>query len=196
MILDEPTAVLTPQEVTEFFGILRRLRDAGNALIFISHKLYEVMEISDRVVVLRDGRAVGRAATRDTNQQELARMMVGRDVVSHWEKKAAHAGEPILQIENLRVANDKGLDAVKNLSLQVHKGEILGIAGVSGNGQRELAEAITGIPAATIPLGADMMIFFSACLVMTMAALAKAKHIASSRKTARVPVRSERMRRQ
>lgn len=145
LILDEPTAVLTPQEVEEFFGILRRLRDAGNALIFISHKLYEVMEISDRVVVLRDGRVVGAVETKATNEQELARMMVGREVVSTWEKPATPPAEAVLHIENLAVSNDKGLTAVKNLSLDLRAGEILGIAGVSGNGQRELAEAIAGM---------------------------------------------------
>lgn len=145
LILDEPTAVLTPQEVEEFFGILRRLRDAGNALIFISHKLYEVMEISDRVVVLRDGRVVGAVETKTTNEQELARMMVGRDVVTNWEKSATLPTEAVLGVENLAVSNDKGLPAVKNLSLDVRAGEILGIAGVSGNGQRELAEAIAGM---------------------------------------------------
>ena len=145
LILDEPTAVLTPQEVEEFFGILRRLRDAGNALIFISHKLYEVMAISNRVTVLRDGRVVGQVATQDTNEKELAHMMVGRHVVTHWEKTAVQTGSSVLQIEKLNVLNDKGLPAVRNLSLQVRGAEILGIAGVSGNGQRELAEAIAGM---------------------------------------------------
>lgn len=149
LILDEPTAVLTPQEVQEFFSILRRLRDAGNALIFISHKLYEVMAISDRVTVLRDGRVVGRAATRDTNQKELARMMVGREVITHWDRPPAKPGAPVLQLENLAVADDKGHAAVKNVSLEVRGGEILGIAGVSGNGQRELAEAVAGMRRAT-----------------------------------------------
>ncbi len=145
LILDEPTAVLTPQEVEEFFGILRRLRDAGNALIFISHKLYEVMSISDRVMALRDGRVVGEAETKATNQQELARMMVGRQVVTRWEKSNTPPGDAVLQIKQLAVSNDKGLGAVNNLSLDVRAGEILGIAGVSGNGQRELAEALTGM---------------------------------------------------
>lgn len=145
LILDEPTAVLTPQEVEEFFAILRRLRDAGNALIFISHKLYEVMSISDRVTVLRDGRVVGNVETKSTNQKELARMMVGREVVTHWEKTDTPPGDAALQIKNLAVSNDKGLGAVNNFSLDVRAGEILGIAGVSGNGQRELAEAIAGM---------------------------------------------------
>lgn len=145
LILDEPTAVLTPQEVKEFFGILRLVRDAGNTIIFISHKLHEVMAISDRVVVLRDGRVVGEVETKNTNQKELARMMVGRDVITHWERPAVTTGDAALCVENLCVANDKGLGAVKNVSLTVRNGEILGIAGVSGNGQRELAEAIAGM---------------------------------------------------
>lgn len=149
LILDEPTAVLTPEEVGEFFTILRRLRDAGNGLIFISHKLQEVMEISDRVTVLRDGRVVGRFITKETNQNELARMMVGRDVNTRWDKPPAKAGDLILNVEHLTVNNDKGLEAVKNLSLEIRAGEILGIAGVSGNGQRELAEAIAGMRRAT-----------------------------------------------
>jgi len=145
LILDEPTAVLTPQEVDEFFGILRRLREAGNALIFISHKLYEVMAISDRVTVLRDGRVVGQVETKSTNQKELARMMVGREVITRWDKPPEQAGDAVLRLDQLHVANDKGLPAVKNLSLDVRAGEILGIAGVSGNGQRELAEAVAGM---------------------------------------------------
>lgn len=145
LILDEPTAVLTPQEVNEFFEILRRLRDAGNALIFISHKLYEVMAISDRVTVLRDGRVLGTVNTSETNQKELARMMVGRDVITQWDKPPLRANTPVLRVEALSVANDKGLPAVREVSLEVREGEILGIAGVSGNGQRELAEAIAGM---------------------------------------------------
>ncbi|MCG3142555.1 MAG: Galactose/methyl galactoside import ATP-binding protein MglA [Anaerolineae bacterium] len=145
LILDEPTAVLTPQEVQEFFGILRRLRDAGNALIFISHKLYEVISISDRVTALRDGRVVGEVETKATTQQELARMMVGRQVVTRWEKSDMPPSDAVLQIKQLAVSNDKGLGAVNHLSLDVRAGEILGIAGVSGNGQRELAEAIAGM---------------------------------------------------
>lgn len=149
LILDEPTAVLTPNEVDEFFNILRRLRENGHALIFISHKLQEVMAISDRVTVLRGGRVVGEVATRDTTKQELAQMMVGRQVITRWEKQAAQETEPILRVQNLTVLGDKNLPAVKNLSLHVCPGEILGIAGVSGNGQRELAEAIAGLRRAT-----------------------------------------------
>lgn len=149
LILDEPTAVLTPQEVDDLFVTLRRLKDAGHALIFISHKLHEVMRISDRVTVLRDGRVVGRVATRDTNEKELARMMVGREVVTVWAKPAAPPAPPTLRIEKLCANGDKGVPALKSLSLDVRPSEILGIAGVSGNGQRELAETIVGLRRAT-----------------------------------------------
>jgi simple sugar transport system ATP-binding protein len=133
LILDEPTAVLTPQEVKEFFDILKRLRDAGNALIFISHKLYEVMAISDRVTVLRDGRVLGTVNTGETNQKELARMMVGRDVITHWDKTPMRVGTPVLKIKTLSVANDKGMAAVHDVSLEVREGEILGIAGCASS---------------------------------------------------------------
>lgn len=145
LILDEPTAVLTPQEVDELFVTLRKLTETGHSLIFISHKLHEVMEISDRVTVLRNGRVVGTKATKETNQKELARMMVGRDVVTAWDKPQVDASRTVLQIKGLTALSDKGLPAVKNLSLDVCAGEIVGIAGVSGNGQREFAEAITGL---------------------------------------------------
>jgi ABC-type uncharacterized transport system ATPase subunit len=145
LILDEPTAVLTPQEVDELFVTLRKLTSTGHSLIFISHKLYEVMQISDRVTVLRDGRVVGTVATQETTQKELARMMVGRDVVTSWDKPPVQSQEQILCIEKLKALDDKGLPAVKNLSLDVRAGEIVGIAGVSGNGQRELAETIVGL---------------------------------------------------
>jgi simple sugar transport system ATP-binding protein len=145
LILDEPTAVLVPQEVDDLFGTLRKLTATGHSLIFISHKLHEVMKISDRVTVLRDGRVVGTVATKDTTQKELAKMMVGRDVVTAWDKPERPSKSVVLRIENLSVLNDKGLPAVKNLSLQVCANEILGIAGVSGNGQRELAETIAGL---------------------------------------------------
>jgi ABC-type uncharacterized transport system ATPase subunit len=149
LILDEPTAVLVPQEVDELFATLRKLTATGHSLIFISHKLHEVMAISDRVTVLRDGRVVGNAKTKETNAKDLARMMVGREVVTKWDKAPAKSTEAILQIENLDALNDKGLPAVKHLSLGVRAGEILGVAGVSGNGQRELAETIVGLRRAT-----------------------------------------------
>jgi ABC-type uncharacterized transport system ATPase subunit len=145
LILDEPTAVLTPREVDELFLTLRRLAKSGRALIFISHKLHEVMEISDRVMVLRDGRVVGRVATKDTDEKELARLMVGREVITSWHKPATHSGEAILRIDRLSVIADKGVPAVKALSIDVRAGEIVGVAGVSGNGQRELAETIVGL---------------------------------------------------
>jgi simple sugar transport system ATP-binding protein len=145
LILDEPTAVLTPQEVEDLFMTLRRLRDDGHALIFISHKLNEVMQISDRVTVLRDGRVVGNMPTKDTSTAELARLMVGRDVMSAWDKHPQADGKAVLQIKALNVPGDRGLPAVKTLSLDVNAGEIVGVAGVSGNGQRELAETIVGM---------------------------------------------------
>ncbi|MBM3130869.1 MAG: ABC transporter ATP-binding protein [Chloroflexi bacterium] len=145
VILDEPTAVLTPQEVDDLFVTLRKLTDTGHALIFISHKLHEVMKISDRVTVLRDGRVVGTVATKDTTQKDLARMMVGRDVVTAWDKPECQSENAVLRVEKLSALSDKGLPAVRNLSLQVCANEILGIAGVSGNGQRELAETIAGL---------------------------------------------------
>lgn len=145
LILDEPTAVLVPQEVDDLFVTLRKLTDTGHALIFISHKLHEVMKISDRVTVLRDGRVVGTVATKETTQKELARMMVGREVVDVWDKPPVKSEEVVLQIEKLSALNDKGFPSVKNLSLDVRAGEIVGVAGVSGNGQRELAEALAGL---------------------------------------------------
>ena len=145
LILDEPTAVLVPQEVDELFVTLRKLTDTGHSLIFISHKLHEVMAISDRVTVLRNGRAVGTKLAKETSQKDLARMMVGRDVITVWDKPMCPADEAVLRVENLTARNDKGLVAVKNLTLQVCGNEILAIAGVSGNGQRELAETIAGL---------------------------------------------------
>ncbi len=145
LILDEPTAVLTPQEVEDLFVTLRRLAQAGRAMIFISHKLHEVMDISDRVTVLRNGRVVGEVAKRDTSKQDLARMMVGREVVTSWQKKPVQSGEPVLRLDGLAVNDDRGLPAVRSFSLAVRAGEIVGVAGVSGNGQRELAEAIAGM---------------------------------------------------
>lgn len=149
VILDEPTAVLVPQEVDDLFVTLRKLTATGHALIFISHKLHEVMAISDRVTVLRDGRVVGSVKTQDTNKQELARMMVGREVSTAWTKPARQTDEVILRIQNLGALDDKGLPAVKGLSLEVRAGEIVCVAGVSGNGQRELAETIVGLRPAT-----------------------------------------------
>ncbi|RME48994.1 MAG: ABC transporter ATP-binding protein [Chloroflexi bacterium] len=149
LILDEPTAVLTPQEVDELFVTLRQMARDGHALIFITHKLREVFAISDRVTVLRDGRVVGRVATEETNRSELARMMVGREIIERWEKPPARPGPVILDVSNLHCESDKGTPALRGVSFQVRAGEILGIAGVSGNGQRELAEVIAGLREAT-----------------------------------------------
>jgi ABC-type uncharacterized transport system ATPase subunit len=145
LIMDEPTAVLVPAEVDELFKTLRSYVQEGNAVVFISHKLNEVMEISDRIVVLRNGEVTAERKTAATNTRELANLMVGRDVLERIERRKLPTGKPILEIANLSVLNDKKLTAVKNVSLVVSAKEVLGIAGVSGNGQRELAEALFGI---------------------------------------------------
>ena len=145
LVLDEPTAVLTPQEVNELFKVFRRLAADGRGLVFISHKLQEVMDLSHRITVMRNGRITGNTTPGNTNRHELAEMMVGREVRLAPVKKDIKVGEPVLVINNLRVPGDRGKDAVKGLSLEVRSGEILGIAGISGNGQRELAESIAGL---------------------------------------------------
>jgi simple sugar transport system ATP-binding protein len=145
LVLDEPTAVLTPQETREFFVTLRSMAERGHTVIFITHKMEEVMEISDRCTVLRDGRVIGTVNTSETTEAELARMMVGRDVVFRLEKKPAKPGDKVLDVQELSVMGEHGLLAVRGLSLDVRAGEILGVAGVDGNGQTELAEAIIGI---------------------------------------------------
>jgi general nucleoside transport system ATP-binding protein len=145
LILDEPTAVLTPQEVDELFATLRRMAGEGHALVFISHKLHEVLSISDRVTVLRDGRVVQTLATQGTSRQELARLMVGREVLLRVDRPAVDLGEVRLRLENVSATGDAGLSAVRDVGLEIRGGEILGIAGVSGNGQRELAEVIAGL---------------------------------------------------
>jgi simple sugar transport system ATP-binding protein len=140
LILDEPTAVLTPQEVDEFFATLRKMREQGKTIVIITHKLGEVLAISDHVTVMRDGRVVGRVNTKDTSAAELARLMVGRDVLLRVEKTPARPGELVLSVRGLSVGS-----AVKNVSFDVRAGEIVGVAGVEGNGQRELIEAIAGL---------------------------------------------------
>ena len=145
LILDEPTAVLTPQEVDEFFVIIREMAKDGHALIFISHKLHEVIDISDRVSVLRDGRKVGTFQTADATKADLARWMVGREVDFRPEIEIVERGEPRLVVRNVSCDSDRGTPGLRGVDLQVHSGEILGIAGVSGNGQPELAEVITGL---------------------------------------------------
>jgi len=146
LVLDEPTAVLTPQEVEDFFGILREMTGDGRGLIFISHKLNEVMELSDRITVLRNGRMVGSTTPAESSREDLAQMMVGREVGTQQRPRPVSAQRrAALVISGLRVAGDRGVDALVDVDLTLYAGEILGIAGVSGNGQRELAEAITGL---------------------------------------------------
>jgi ABC-type uncharacterized transport system ATPase subunit len=145
LILDEPTAVLTPQEVDQLFITLRQLTGGGRGLIFISHKLHEVLALSDRITVLRHGAVTGEVPVEGATRESLANMMVGRQVKLIPDKLAAEPGEVALEIRDLTVMGDRGLVAVDHLSLDVRKGEILGIAGVSGNGQREMAETIAGL---------------------------------------------------
>ncbi len=149
IILDEPTAVLTPQEVDELFRTLKKMRDQGHALIFITHKLYEVQELSDRITVMRDGRVVDTIPNDGVEQGVLARMMVGRDVQFQPDRMLINAGAEQLQIRDLCAQNDRDLPALQGINLSVRAGEILGIAGVSGNGQRELAECMAGLREAT-----------------------------------------------
>ncbi len=145
LILDEPTAVLTPQEADELFRIMRDLTKRGVSIIFITHKLKEVMAIADRITVMRAGHVVGTTQPEETNEAKLASMMVGREVILTVKKTEAKPKEVILQVENLHVIDDRGLESVRGASFEVHAGEILGIAGVQGNGQTELAEALTGL---------------------------------------------------
>ncbi|HSR35334.1 MAG TPA: ABC transporter ATP-binding protein [Anaerolineae bacterium] len=146
LIMDEPTAVLAPQEIEDLFHILHSMVDEGKSVVFISHKLGEVMEIADRITVLRKGRVTATGlAPSDTTAGELARLMVGRSVLFHVEREAQAPGEVVLAVENVSADNDRGRPALKGISFQVRAGEILGIAGVAGNGQPELAEVITGL---------------------------------------------------
>ncbi|HDD54814.1 MAG TPA: ABC transporter ATP-binding protein [Chloroflexi bacterium] len=145
MILDEPTAVLTPQEVEDLYRIMRSLQEAGHTIIFITHKLQEIKEITDRVTVLRDGRVVGIVRTKDVEQVELARMMVGRDVVLRVEKDQHAPGEVMMSVKDLRANDSRGLTKLKDITFDVRAGEIVGIAGVAGNGQEELVEVLTGL---------------------------------------------------
>jgi general nucleoside transport system ATP-binding protein len=150
LILDEPTAVLTPQEVKELFDTLKQMREQGHALIFISHKLGEVQDLSDRITVMRDGRVIDTIPNDATvERRKLARMMVGRDVVFQPHKPPVNVGEIRLSIRNLSAINDQGLPCLRDVSLDVRAGEIVGLAGVSGNGQRELAETIAGLRSGT-----------------------------------------------
>lgn len=145
IIFDEPTAVLTPQEITELIQIMKALIKEGKSIILITHKLKEIMEVCDRVTVIRKGKGIDTLNVKDTNPTELANLMVGREVVFKTEKRDATPKENVLEINNLVVKDSRGVQAVKGLDLQVRGGEIVGIAGVDGNGQTELIEAITGL---------------------------------------------------
>ncbi len=145
LLLDEPTAVLTPQEVEELFEIMRQMQSDGYGLVFISHKLHEVISISERVTVLRDGRNVGTRLTCDVTQNTLANWMVGREIEFIKSTDKPQIGETRFALENVSCGSDRGVEGLRGVNLAVHSGEIVGLAGVSGNGQLELAEALTGI---------------------------------------------------
>ncbi|MGH3036915.1 MAG: ABC transporter ATP-binding protein [Gaiellaceae bacterium] len=145
LILDEPTAVLTPQEAEELFQIIRSLQAEGKSIIFITHKLGEVLAIADRVTVLRRGKTIETVPREGATEESLARLMVGRDVLLRVEKKPADPGQALLRVEDLRVLEDRGLECIRGISFEVRAGEIVGIAGVDGNGQSELVEALTGL---------------------------------------------------
>jgi simple sugar transport system ATP-binding protein len=151
LILDEPTAVLTPQEATDLFGVMRTLASENHtSIVFITHKLHEVFQVADRIIVMRQGKIVGTPDPRTATGESLAAMMVGRPVLLRVEKGPAHPGEVVLHLSDLQVYSDRGLPAVDHLSLEVRAGEILGIAGVQGNGQTELIEALSGL---RLPVG-------------------------------------------
>lgn len=145
LILDEPTAVLTPQESKELSKVIHRMRSEGKSAVFITHKMEEVMTFSDRVMVLRRGKLVAEKATAETSPADLAKLMVGREVLFEIEKKPFHPGSASLRLEKVSAFDDRALPALKEVDLLVRTGEIVGIAGVAGNGQRELAEVITGL---------------------------------------------------
>ncbi len=160
LILDEPTAVLTPQETVEIFAVLRRLAAEGTSIIFISHKLYEVLEIADRITVIRRGKVVGQADPKTATEEQLAEMMVGREVSLTVTKGPAKVGETVLAVDDLHAADDRGSEVVRGCSFEVRSGEILGIAGVAGNGQAELVEALVGLRktrSGSITLGGDVV---------------------------------------
>lgn len=145
LVLDEPTAVLTPQEVEDLFRVMEGLRQRGVSIIFITHKLKEVLRVADRITVMRRGKVVGTTTPAQTTEQELASMMVGREVLLQVEKAPAQPGEPVLEVKDLWVEDERGVPAVRGVNFTVHAGEILGVAGVQGNGQTELVEALTGL---------------------------------------------------
>ena len=145
LILDEPTAVLTPQESERLFSILKKMSYEGLSIIFITHKLNEVIQVSDRVTVLRKGKKVDTVNTWEITKADLAHMMVGRDVVFRVKRDDIDRGKPILKMDGVTTCNDLGLECIHNVSLAIHKKEILGIAGVAGNGQKELFEVLVGM---------------------------------------------------
>ncbi len=145
LILDEPTAVLTPQESARLFRVLTRLRDQGKSILFISHKMREVMEISDRVTVLKKGRSLTTLARGSYDQGRLASLMIGEDQVPEWEKAPCQDERLALEIRNLSVRNDRGLSDLDNFTMKLQRGQVLGVAGIAGNGQKALAEVLTGL---------------------------------------------------
>ena len=145
LVLDEPTAVLIPQEVEELFRIMRQLTERGVSIIFITHKLKEVLSVADRITVMRRGQVVGTTTPEETDEHGLAAMMVGREVLLQVEKEPADPGKVVLEVQNLTVHDERDVEVVRNVSFEVRSGEILGIAGVQGNGQTELAETLTGL---------------------------------------------------
>ncbi len=156
LVLDEPTAVLTPQETQEIFAVLRRLAADGHSIVFISHKLYEVLEIADRITVIRRGKVVGQRIPAETDEEDLAELMVGREVSLVVDRGESHPGETALRVQGLHVKDDRGNEIVHGVDLEVRSGEILGIAGVAGNGQDEFVEALVGLrrpSSGTVSLG-------------------------------------------
>ena len=145
LIFDEPTAVLTPQEITEFIKIMKNLAKEGKSIILITHKLKEIKESADRVTVIRAGKSIQTVSVADANDEQLAEMMVGHHVNFKLDKAPLNLGKNILEVKDLHVNEDRGTDAVKGLSFNIRGGEILGLAGIDGNGQDELVEAITGL---------------------------------------------------
>lgn len=145
LVLDEPTAVLTPQETGEVFTLLRRLAADGRSIVFISHKLYEVLDVADRITVIRRGKVIGERRPGETTEEELAELMVGRAVELTADRGVSHPGETVLRVEGLRVADDRRNEVVPGADLEIKAGEILGIAGVAGNGQDELVQALIGL---------------------------------------------------
>ncbi|BBI36430.1 ABC transporter ATP-binding protein [Cohnella abietis] len=182
IILDEPTAVLTPQETDELFDSIKALVSEGHTIIFITHKLREVMQISNRITVLRAGKTIATLNTKDTNQEEISRLMVGREVLFRVDKIPAEPKDVVLSVRNLEALDDKGSLALKGISLDIRGGEVLGIAGVEGNGQTELVETITGLRKA----GAGQIIYQGKELLGTSVAeirRLKVGHIPEDRQT-------------